>query len=188
MSILSVDNKILRYKGISYQILQITSMKVVEIKVKNRRLVSLKPLKILLPILVIGFSLALIALLDINIMGVNQKVLLGFNIKGIEMKEFGLIMLMAGGISGVFSYIKIISKIREIKKDKYRILYGLSLRMSNGDDPLYRTSDKKLIFEIQDAITYSMNNSGESKTVSFDNANIEIIDAGSVEIGNIVRN
>jgi len=89
--------------------------------------------------------------------------------------------------SGYYSYHLINKKIKERNRNKYRSIYGLSLRMSNGDDPIYTTTDKDLIFRVRNAVTESINNTGGRTSVNFDNVNIEITDSEKVEIGNIVN-
>lgn len=168
MSTLSVDNRILKYKGISYQISQITSMKVVTIKLKNRKKASLQPLKKSIPISIIGIFIAFAAVQAES--------------GGVALVAF----LIAMG-SAYYSYSVIVEKIQEMKGDKYSNLYGLSLRLSNGDDPIYTSTNRKLIFNIRDAVSDSMNGSGGAVSVNFDNVNIEITDAENVEIGNVVK-
>ena len=72
---LSVENKILNYKGISYQISQITSMKIVEIKIKNKNVISLSPLRSSLPVAIIGILLGFFIIKE-DAIGVGLVILL----------------------------------------------------------------------------------------------------------------
>jgi len=170
MSSLSVKNSVLRYKGISYQISQITSIKVVEIKNKNN--FSFQFLKYTSVPFFISSGLSWIIF--------SMDYLYGLNLS--EYRYYGVILSIVALLLLIFSVKKIIFII----KNKFNYMYGLSLRISNGDDPIFMTSNKDLLFSIESAIHDSMDSKG-GESVIFDNVNIEIKDAGNVEVGNIVR-
>lgn len=65
-------------------------------------------------------------------------------------------------------------------------MYGLSLRMSNRDDPLFVSNDKNVLLKVQNAIFAAMNGENENLSVKFDNVTIEIMNSENIEIGNIL--
>ena len=166
MSVLKVENKVLKYKGITYQISQISSIKIVEIRKINRKNVSLEPLKQLVP--------AFIFLVWVSFSLLQNGIYYGL------LACVGAIVIL----SLIFRILK--RKLTELSKQKYLLLSGLSMRMSNGDDPLFISNDKNLLFKVKDALYDSMNNNQVNTSISFDNVNIEVTDSEKVEIGNII--
>lgn len=166
MSVLKVENKILKYKGVSYQISQISSLKIVEIKRKNRIHVSLKPLGqlALAFIFFVGLLLALVS----------------------NGNYYGLLSGMVAIVVFYFMFRIVKRKLVEMSKPEYLKLSGLSMRMSNGDDPLFVSHDKELLLEIREALYDAMNNNQANTSISFDNVNIEVTDSEKVEIGNVI--
>ena len=166
MSVLRVENKILKYKGISYQISQISSIKIVEIRRNNRRNISLKPLKAYFLLLFFcGFLSAILI--------ANNSI-------------YSLISILVA-CAMLFLVCKLLAQsIKERFKKQHKILKGLSLRMANGDEPLFLTEDKRLLFNVRDAIYNSINNTPGNSSVTFENVNIEVTDSNQVEIGNII--
>ena len=166
MSGLRVENRLLKYKGITYQISQISSIKIVEVKKKIRKSVSLEPLKLWIPaIIVFGF--------------LGWKLLENDNYLGI----------LSGLISIFFCYpvydlLK--KKKREADLPEFYTLYGLSIRMANGDDPIFISNNRNVMFKVRRAIYTAMNNPHKNVSVKFDNVNIEISDSDKVEIGNVI--
>lgn len=168
MSILRVENKILKYKGISYQISQISSIKIVEIRRNNRKNISLKPLK--------GYFILLFFCSFLSaILIANDSI-------------YSLISILVACIILFLICKLLLQSIKERFKKQHKILKGLSLRMANGDEPLFLAEDKKLLFNVRDAIYNSINNTPGNSSVTFENVNIEVTDSDKVEIGNIISN
>jgi hypothetical protein len=155
------------YKGITYQISQISSIKIVKITKKNRKDISLKPLKQLIP-------LALVLLLICLGLFDSRNYLYGF------LVGIGTIVVL------YFIFRILRDQILELTKNKYIRLSGLSLRMSNGDDPVFISDDRDLLFRVRDALYDAMNDITGNTSISFDNVNIDLTHAENVEIGNVI--
>jgi len=125
MANLSVNNKVLRYKSTSYQISQITSAKPLPEKKTPRKIepVSLQSLKYLIPI------------------GIMAGVI-GFLLLKAEIMYGMLLFLLAVGCL-IYSMMLLTEQTKAKNADPYNYMYGISLRMSNGDDPVFYSSNKK---------------------------------------------
>ena len=165
MANLSVNNKVLRYKSTSYQISQITSAKPLPEKKTPRKIeqISLNPLK---PALTICFVFAAIGLILLS-----------------AGTAFGLLAILVSIVCILYSYNLYSNHIEAKNADPYNYMYGISLRMSNGDDPVFYSSNKTTIYGVLKAIESAMNGD-ENVSISFDNANINISNSNDFDIGN----
>lgn len=75
---------------------------------------------------------------------------------------------------------------KQNKRDKFVQLYGLSLWLSNGDDPIFISHDRKAIEGIDKAVTEAMNGI-EGVSISLDNVNVEILNSDNVNIGGVLQ-
>lgn len=126
MSDLSVNNKVLQYKGTSYQISQISTISVVELRIKNMNKTSLKSLKYTIPL---------------GLIGIVGGMYIINNSYYDSSKNFGLAVFIIGLIFAIYAFSIIRKKIKE-SKNKYHSWYGIYLKMSNGDDPIFSSQDK----------------------------------------------
>lgn len=166
MSSLHVNNRVLRYRGISYQISQIASKSVVHIeRLKDIKYTSLQPLKFLLPATAVCG-------------------LLGYELAGRDV-EAGVYLLVAAVIMGLIVALLLKFRFDQFRMEKYQKLYGLYLHMSNGDKPIFISSSLAAIEDVDDAVDRAMNSS-EGVSVKFDNVNIDISDSENVNIGSVV--
>jgi len=165
MANLSVNNKVLRYKSTSYQISQIASAKPLPEKKTPRKIepVSLGSIKFVVPISVVLGLLGFIFFMAENI--------------------YGLFLILLCVCCVIYCAMVLTDYYRAKNSDPYNYMYGISLRMSNGDDPVFYSSNKKMIFQVQNAIISAMNGD-ENVAISFDNANINISNSSDFDIGN----
>jgi len=166
MAKLSVNQRVFKYKQTTYQISQITSVKpFTEERAKNIEYISLDELQTLIPISIVS---ALVGCWSFY----NFKFIFGF---------------IAFGISGFilrYCYKQYIAREAQNSLEKFTYMYGISMRISNGDKPRFVSSNKAIIDQTHQAILDAMD--GHSNVnVSFENANIEIIDSENVNLGNI---
>jgi hypothetical protein len=165
MSQLTVKNNLLEYKGTSYNIHQISTIQIVEIKGKNS--ISFKFLKYMVPFSIIFLGISYFMLSSSSIM--NSYYNYAFGIGGL----------------GVLFVALTIKKLYKNIHNKFFYIYGLDFKMANGENPVFIASSKRKLFEIKDGIHKAINKENES--INFGNVNIEIADSSHVEIGNIVK-
>ncbi len=165
MAHLSVNSRILKYKKTSYQISQMTSIKPGRVtRKKHIEYVSVEHLPL---VMLVGAVLAFIGLAALS-----------------DGEVSGFLFLVFGGAALFYCY-KIWRTRREQNKiDPRYVMYGLSVRMSNGDKEFFLSSDEPLIDKIHNAIVEAMNGV-EGVSISFENANIEISDSDNIQIGNL---
>ena len=169
MSELRVNNNMIDYKGTTYNILQINKIQVVEIK--GKKSVSFKFLKFTLP-----FSAIL--------MGVSYFVFANDYLLDINLYEYRNYAISAGLLGLIILFFSL-KKVFSLIKNKIYYMYGLSFKMANGENPVFMSRDKDLLFKIRDGIYKAINK--ESSSINFGNVNIDIADSSNVEIGNIVK-
>ena len=165
---LSVNNKVFKYKDTFYQISQIASVKVVAIKkVREINLISLKPIKFTFPATFISFFLA-----ELFITSEKEMII-------------GIVFFIFGFLLSVYTFFIIKKWITDKRQDKFNKTYGVSLRMSGGDSPIFISTNKSLMYEIRDAIINAMNQGEDRQIINIEDVKIEVYDSEYVEIATI---
>lgn len=157
---LTVNNKVFKYKDTYYQITQIASIKVVTVKKTNKILVtSLLPLFFVIPLIILC--------LFFGISADTQDMRILFFIGAIGLTIYGFLLKF--------------KHYQDNKQDKYNITYGLSLRMSGGDSPIFMTPKKELVYEIRNGIVDAMNEVA-GVNITMQDVNIDVRDSENVEL------
>ena len=169
MSQLIVNNNMLEYKGTSYNIHQISTMQLAEVKIKNK--LSFHFLKYTVPVSIVSIGLSYFLLFRDRLAGISLE-----NCK---------LYFFAVGVTGGYLLFYSIKKTYFLIKNKFFYLYGLSFKMSNGENPYFVCSSKSLLLKIKNDINKAINNG--SNMIDFGNVNIKIEDSSNIQIGNIIE-
>ncbi len=178
MARIQISNRVINHKHTIYQISQIVSIKKIEIKRERViHLAHLKPKNSVLPWIV--FVLIVVCFSSFVM---EEYMVCGLSFLSVIVSACVLFILNRN----MEEYNKKIEFDNE-EKEKLRYFndYGLSLRMSNGDKPLFMSSES-IVTGMHKALTDAINEE-QNISVSFEGVNIEINDSENINIGGVTQ-
>lgn len=92
---------------------------------------------------------------------------------------------VTSGFLGFGLFLFSIVRTYSLIKNKFFQAYGLSFKMANGENPVFISSNKNLLFKIKDGINNAINQ--ENASINFGNVNIDVSNSSDVNIGSIVK-